>query len=90
MRSKVVKLLSLVLSLSIMIAAVTSLHIASASTASEIRQQIAEYEEEQKQIENKIDSLEKSKAEYTDIQAALNKKISNLQDQIDLYNSRIY
>lgn len=60
-----------------------------AISASELRNQIAQYESRQKELDKKIDSLESDKSEYKDIQAALDEKIASIQDQIDLYNSRI-
>lgn len=90
MRSNIMKILSLFLVLSTAVATITSINSVCAASASQIKQQIAEYEKKQQQIENKINNLEDSKAEYVDIQSALEEKIGNLQDQIDLYNSRIY
>ena len=85
------KILCCLLSLTLVFVSIPATQIfVQADSISEIKQQIKEYEKKQQQIENKIKNLESSKAEYKDIQSALDEKISNLQEQIDLYNSRIY
>ena len=85
------KILCCLLSLTLVFVSIPATQIfVQADSISEIKQQIKAYEKKQQQIENKIKNLESSKAEYKDIQSALDEKISNLQEQIDLYNSRIY
>ena len=72
------------------IAPQSSVFEARAMSASELKNQIEEYEQEQQEIENKIDNLQDDKNQSQQLMNEIENKISNLQDQIDLVNSQIW
>lgn len=61
----------------------------SADTVSELQSQIKDLEAEQAEIEAEIKKLQGQKAEQNSIKKAIDKKVDNLQNQINLCNSKI-
>ena len=54
------------------------------------KEQIKELEEEQKRLESEIKDLKADKAEQNTIKKAINRKIANLQSQIDTCNHQLW
>lgn len=87
--------------LAILLCAVTVLSVpflapieVKAATKEEIvdsyKEQIKELEEEQKRLESEIKDLKADKAEQNTIKKAINRKIANLQSQIDTCNHQLW
>ena len=85
------RLLSLIISLSVLVSAVTCYNLSASANekVDEYKDKIAEYEEKIDAAQNKIDSLKGDIGEVKTYIEELDKQVAMYQEQIDAYNGQI-
>ena len=91
MRSKMLKRMFMVLLCAVMAFTATAITPVSSSalTQQQIKDKIADYEQQAKEIKKKIQSLQGDKNKYKELKNSLDDQIDNMQKQIDLVNDQI-
>ena len=89
MKKRFIKLICAVMSLSVVLGGYFCVPTL-ATSASELRSEIAKIQNEQKQLQSQISSLKSDKAKQEELKTALEKQMSLAQKEIDLCNQEIY